>query len=107
MDKKPQEGEGCDGGPPEIEVCGMCGILYDPVIPDGVHIEGGDSSPIAPVNIPFQESTTAVPHKSLVEFNAEFAPAAPDNGPLSENDVSVASEGMSSDEQKELQNVLR
>jgi len=109
MDKNPKEGEGCDGGPPEIEVCGMCGILYDPVIPDGVHIEGGESIPVAPVNIPTIPPSTAAPpvHKSLVEFNADFQPAAPDNGPLSENDVSVASEGMSSDEQKELQNVLR
>lgn len=106
MDKKPQEGEGCDGGPPEIEVCGMCGILYDPVIPDGVHVEGGYNAPIAPAvpTMPAPQKvdpTTAAPRKSLVEFNAML------NTPLSENDVDVASEGMSSDEQKELQSVLR
>jgi len=39
VDRKPQDGLGCDGGPPEITVCGMCGMLYDPVIPTGVHIE--------------------------------------------------------------------
>lgn len=44
IDRKPQEGSGCDGGPPEITVCGMCGILFDPVYPEGVTIEsGGDT----------------------------------------------------------------
>jgi hypothetical protein len=42
-DRKPQEGLGCDGGPPEITVCGMCGILFDPIYPEGVTIEGGDA----------------------------------------------------------------
>lgn len=32
-DNKPQDGTGCKGGPPEVWVCGMCGILYDSVIP--------------------------------------------------------------------------
>merc|ERR1719272_405244 len=38
-DHKPQDGLGCDGGPPEITVCGMCGILYDPIVPEGVRLE--------------------------------------------------------------------
>jgi len=41
-DNKPQEGLGCDGGPPEITVCGTCGLLYDPIIPQGVRLEGGN-----------------------------------------------------------------
>lgn len=41
-DRKPQEGSGCDGGPPEITVCGMCGILYEGLVPQGVRLEGGN-----------------------------------------------------------------
>lgn len=43
QDRKPQEGLGCDGGPPEMTVCGMCGILFDPIYPTGVTLEGGDA----------------------------------------------------------------
>lgn len=32
-DNQPDKGTGCDGGPAEVEVCGMCGILYDTVVP--------------------------------------------------------------------------
>jgi len=39
-DRKPQEGSGCDGGPSEVTVCGMCGILYEGLVPQGVRIEG-------------------------------------------------------------------
>lgn len=42
-DSKPEEGLGCDGGPAAVEVCGTCGLLYDPVVPEGAHIEGGDT----------------------------------------------------------------
>lgn len=28
-DTTPQDGSGCDGGPDSVNVCGMCGILYD------------------------------------------------------------------------------
>eukprot|EP00931_Biecheleriopsis_adriatica_P123255 TRINITY_DN9829_c0_g1_i1.p1 TRINITY_DN9829_c0_g1~~TRINITY_DN9829_c0_g1_i1.p1 ORF type:complete len:398 (-),score=64.13 TRINITY_DN9829_c0_g1_i1:19-1212(-) len=35
-DRKPEEGNGCRGGPKEIEVCGMCGVLSDSVYPIGV-----------------------------------------------------------------------
>lgn len=31
-DKQPEVGTGCDGGPKEVKVCGMCGILYDSVV---------------------------------------------------------------------------
>jgi cathepsin L len=33
VDSQPQLGTGCDGGPKEVKVCGMCGILYDTVVP--------------------------------------------------------------------------
>eukprot|EP00929_Paragymnodinium_shiwhaense_P111736 TRINITY_DN80024_c0_g1_i1.p1 TRINITY_DN80024_c0_g1~~TRINITY_DN80024_c0_g1_i1.p1 ORF type:complete len:440 (-),score=105.91 TRINITY_DN80024_c0_g1_i1:96-1415(-) len=46
-DNKPKEGVGCDGGPAEVTVCGMCGLLYDPVVPQGVRLEGADGSPAA------------------------------------------------------------
>lgn len=32
-DKQPEVGTACDGGPSEVHVCGMCGILYDSVVP--------------------------------------------------------------------------
>lgn len=31
IDRQPEVGTGCDGGPSKVEVCGMCGILYDVV----------------------------------------------------------------------------
>jgi len=33
VDKQPELGTGCNGGPKEVTVCGMCGILYDSVVP--------------------------------------------------------------------------
>lgn len=33
IDRQPQVGTGCDGGPKEVRVCGTCGILYDSVVP--------------------------------------------------------------------------
>jgi len=32
-DNQPEVGTGCDGGPSSVPVCGMCGILYDAVVP--------------------------------------------------------------------------
>jgi cathepsin L len=37
-DSHPEKGLGCDDGPPQVDVCGMCGILYDPLVPTGVRI---------------------------------------------------------------------
>lgn len=34
MDTQPELGSGCKGGPPEVKVCGQCGILYDTVVPN-------------------------------------------------------------------------
>jgi len=33
VDKNPQDGTGCDGGPPTVDVCGTCGILFDSIYP--------------------------------------------------------------------------
>jgi len=33
VDITPQDGDGCDGGPPTVTVCGTCGILFDNVYP--------------------------------------------------------------------------
>jgi cathepsin L len=38
-DNEPSKGLGCDGGPASIRVCGMCGVLYDPLYPENVRIE--------------------------------------------------------------------
>lgn len=32
IDRKPEQGTGCFGGPPQVTVCGMCGVLYDSVV---------------------------------------------------------------------------
>lgn len=32
-DSQPDVGSGCKGGPPQVTVCGMCGILYDTSLP--------------------------------------------------------------------------
>lgn len=49
-DRKPQEGVGCDGGPDEVTVCGMCGILYDGSVPQGAYIEESSTSPAPAVD---------------------------------------------------------
>eukprot|EP00933_Yihiella_yeosuensis_P066227 TRINITY_DN703_c0_g1_i1.p1 TRINITY_DN703_c0_g1~~TRINITY_DN703_c0_g1_i1.p1 ORF type:complete len:380 (+),score=78.01 TRINITY_DN703_c0_g1_i1:90-1229(+) len=38
-DHDPKQGNGCDGGPPTIPVCGMCGVLTDSSYPTGVQIQ--------------------------------------------------------------------
>jgi len=42
IDRKPQEGSGCDGGPAEITVCGTCGILYEALVPQNVRVESSN-----------------------------------------------------------------
>jgi len=37
-DTRPQDGTGCDGGPPQITVCGSCGIWYDSSYPTGARL---------------------------------------------------------------------
>merc|ERR1719189_1102840 len=46
VDTKPQDGVGCDGGPPTLPVCGMCGILSDSAYPTQVAVESHGSSNI-------------------------------------------------------------
>ncbi|CAE7248153.1 CEP1 [Symbiodinium sp. CCMP2592] len=38
LDRKPQEGVWCEGGAPQVPVCGMCGILSDATHPNTVTI---------------------------------------------------------------------
>uniref|UniRef100_A0A7S1SDI8 Peptidase C1A papain C-terminal domain-containing protein n=1 Tax=Alexandrium catenella TaxID=2925 RepID=A0A7S1SDI8_ALECA len=47
VDSSPREGVGCAGGPEEVPVCGMCGVLQDTSYPVDVHFvdsEGASSS---------------------------------------------------------------
>jgi cathepsin L len=37
IDKTPADGSGCTGGPSQVTVCGMCGILYDSSYPVGAN----------------------------------------------------------------------
>jgi len=41
VDNQPEQGSGCEGGPKQVTVCGMCGILYDASVP---HFEGESSA---------------------------------------------------------------
>lgn len=34
IDDKPEVGSGCKGGPSTVPVCGMCGMLYNQIVPD-------------------------------------------------------------------------
>mmetsp|Transcript_62155 Transcript_62155/g.122909 ORF Transcript_62155/g.122909 Transcript_62155/m.122909 type:complete len:366 (-) Transcript_62155:55-1152(-) len=70
IDKKPKEGVGCDGGPSEITVCGTCGILYDPIIPTGVRLEG-ESNPDARGSQAVASDTT--PQKDVIAPQAVVA----------------------------------
>lgn len=38
VDRHPEVGVGCKGGPRTLPVCGMCGILSDSAYPTGVEI---------------------------------------------------------------------
>jgi len=38
IDHTPADGSGCDGGPKQVPVCGMCGILYDSSYPTGAQL---------------------------------------------------------------------
>lgn len=43
VDRKPQEGVGCQGGPSEVPVCGMCGVLSDSLYPVQVSVSPAGS----------------------------------------------------------------
>merc|ERR1719159_559793 len=68
-DNKPQEGSGCDGGPSEITVCGMCGILYEPLVPQGVRIDNGE--PGAPPAIWRPPKDEFLPNKPADDATAQ------------------------------------
>jgi len=34
IDVKPGDGDGCNGGPPTVQVCGTCGVVYDSTYPE-------------------------------------------------------------------------
>jgi len=76
-DRKPKDGLGCDGGPSEITVCGMCGVLYDSLVPEGVHIESGDAATasVSPVEQAQDVATQmqAKPQRPLVGKEKEMA----------------------------------
>jgi len=59
-DRKPEEGVGCEGGPSEVTVCGTCGLLYDPIVPQDVRLESGSDSGEGP----------SVSRGALVSFDA-------------------------------------
>jgi len=46
-DTKPEVGTGCDGGPSSVKVCGMCGILYDSVVPHFVSAQSSELPELA------------------------------------------------------------
>jgi len=33
IDRQPEVGTACEGGPKQVKVCGMCGVLYDSAVP--------------------------------------------------------------------------
>jgi cathepsin L len=43
-DITPSHGSGCDGGPKTVNVCGTCGILYDPSYPIGGFVQASVAS---------------------------------------------------------------
>jgi hypothetical protein len=65
-DNKPQEGLGCDGGPPSITVCGTCGILFDPIVPQGVRLEGPAASSPATTKAELPKLRASVPKAEIV-----------------------------------------
>jgi cathepsin L len=83
-DSKPQEGLGCDGGPSQITVCGMCGLLYDPLVPTGVRLEDGDSDATA--------AAVASPEPAAVSSAAPEPAAVSSEAPAvkSGGDISLA-----------------
>lgn len=60
IDKSPLDGVGCDGGPPEVKVCGTSGILYDSVVPNfqkvGSEASTHDSSSAGPSGAIFKQN---------------------------------------------------
>jgi cathepsin L len=68
QDKNPQDGVGCDGGPAQVTVCGQCGILYDPLYPNGVTLESSSDQAAAAQPAAFRGSK-----KKVDTFDATLA----------------------------------
>ena len=45
VDRKPGDGWDCKPYPKSVEVCGMCGVAYEPTYPTGVHVARGAATP--------------------------------------------------------------
>lgn len=60
-DRKPQEGSGCDGGPSEVTVCGMCGMLYEAIVPEGVRLEKADDPSSSIFSHPTDSAVSSAP----------------------------------------------
>jgi cathepsin L len=93
QDKNPQDGVGCDGGPQQVTVCGQCGILYDPLFPNGVTLESGSyqSAPAQPTafrgsdkKIDMFDATLAKFEKSSGEDDLSAPDSAGDSSELAE-----------------------
>ena len=39
VDKNPSSGTGCTGGPDQVTVCGLCGIMSDSSYPTGASLK--------------------------------------------------------------------
>jgi len=70
-DRKPKEGLGCDGGPSEVTVCGMCGVLFDSLVPEGVRIEQGDGATASPEQVASAVMATASPEQAALPVMAQ------------------------------------
>lgn len=70
-DDRPEDGLGCEDGPSSVKVCGMCGILYDSVVPYFHGAQGhGGSSP--------QTATDATSLSEAMEDTTSLSEAAGD-----------------------------
>jgi cathepsin L len=66
IDNDPQIGSGCKGGPSEVRVCGMCGLLYDTVIPHFADRRGTAAPAAAHLTQQSKHKTTSFLQKPLI-----------------------------------------
>jgi len=111
-DRKPQEGSGCDGGPSEITVCGSCGILYEPLIPQGVRVDSGEpGAPPAIWTPPKDEFAPTTPAKddSAPATPVDTQPVAAVSQPVAVDPMTAASQAADSQPEaptKKMQSLL-
>eukprot|EP00929_Paragymnodinium_shiwhaense_P000509 TRINITY_DN100751_c0_g1_i1.p1 TRINITY_DN100751_c0_g1~~TRINITY_DN100751_c0_g1_i1.p1 ORF type:complete len:492 (-),score=130.80 TRINITY_DN100751_c0_g1_i1:71-1546(-) len=85
QDTQPQLGTTCDQGPSQVKVCGMCGILYDSVVPlfeakserskELAKARGGGASPAASSSAPAAETPSKAEKAQATQF--ELADKSP------------------------------